>query len=479
MNIAIISPSGAGKGSHAGALCARYGLQHVSTGDLFRRHLETRTALGLLARRSMEQGELVPDEIVDAMIAEWADKLPATKGALFDGFPRTTDQVRFLAELFAGTGRVLDAVIYLQVADEEIVRRLSGRLICRDCQTPSHVVFQPTRLPFICDRCGGPLYQRADDTAAIVRTRLRVFHRTTGPVLAHYAAANKLLLVFGEGSSRAVEARIIEALDALKNNAARFATHAEAAKTFPGAVVEAPVLRPTRDIVLLGGPGSGKGTQAERLCAELGLLHVATGDLFRENLQRATELGRLAKTYMDRGELVPDDVTDAMVEERLARPDAREGFVLDGFPRTTHQAEALTEILERLQRRLAGVLCINVSDAAIIDRLSGRMICRSCQAPYHRLFKPSKKPGVCDACGGELYQRADDNPETVRARLVTFHRQTEPLIAYYRRTGLLQAIDGEGDVAGTSARSLAAVREFTNRASPAAPPVSQQNIHYV
>jgi adenylate kinase len=150
-----------------------------------------------------------------------------------------------------------------------------------------------------------------------------------------------------------------------------------------------------------------------------------------------------------------------MVEERLSRPDAREGFVLDGFPRTTHQAEALTEILERLQRRLAGVLYINVSDAAIIDRLSGRMICRSCQAPYHRLFKPAKKPGVCDACGGELYQRADDNPETVRARLVTFHRQTEPLIEYYRRAGLLHEIDGEGDVAGTSARSLAAVREFT------------------
>ncbi|MSU73435.1 MAG: nucleoside monophosphate kinase [Opitutus sp.] len=183
--------------------------------------------------------------------------------------------------------------------------------------------------------------------------------------------------------------------------------------------------------------------------------------MFRGNLRQATELGRLAKTYMDRGELVPDDVTDAMVGERLARPDARAGFILDGFPRTTHQAEALTEMLTRLHRRLAGVLYINVSDTAIVDRLSGRLICRSCQAPYHTLFKPAKIPGVCDTCGGELYQRTDDNPGTVRARLVTFHRQTEPLIAHYRRAGLLHEIDGEGDVAGIAGRSLAEVRNFS------------------
>lgn len=197
------------------------------------------------------------------------------------------------------------------------------------------------------------------------------------------------------------------------------------------------------------------------------MLHVATGDLFRENLRQATELGRLAKTYMDRGELVPDDVTDAMVEERLSRPDARDSFILDGFPRTTHQAEALTEMLARLHRRLARVLYIKVSDAAIVERLSGRMICRGCQAPYHQLFKPPKKSGSCDSCGGELYQRADDNPETVRARLVTFHRQTEPLIDYYRWAGLLHEIAGEGDVASIGGRSLAALRDLTGKESPA------------
>ncbi|MDI1334696.1 MAG: adenylate kinase [Lacunisphaera sp.] len=216
--------------------------------------------------------------------------------------------------------------------------------------------------------------------------------------------------------------------------------------------------RATPDLVLLGGPGSGKGTQAERLCAELGLPHIATGDLFRENLRQATDLGKLAQTYMNRGELVPDDVTEAMVEERLARPDTQGGFILDGFPRTVSQAGALTEMMTRLRRRIAAVLYIKVSDEALVGRLSGRMICRACQAPYHLQFKPPHKPGVCDSCRGELYQRADDNPATVRARLVTFHRQTEPLIAYYRPAGLLHEIDGEGPLAKVSARSLAALR---------------------
>lgn len=214
------------------------------------------------------------------------------------------------------------------------------------------------------------------------------------------------------------------------------------------------------NIVLLGGPGSGKGTQAELLCAELGLPHVSTGDLFRENLRQATDLGRLAKTYMERGELVPDDVTEALVAERLARPDAQAGFILDGFPRTVSQAEALTAMLADQGRTLSGVLFVNVSDEAIVDRLSGRLICRSCQAPFHKQFKPPRTPGICDACGGELYQRADDNPATVRARLATFHEQTEPLVEYYRRSGLLHEVSGEGEVAEVSARSLAAVREI-------------------
>lgn len=214
------------------------------------------------------------------------------------------------------------------------------------------------------------------------------------------------------------------------------------------------------DIILLGAPGSGKGTQAQHICSELNLPHIASGDLFRENLKNETELGKLAKTYMDRGELVPDDVTVAMVRERLSRPDASKGFVLDGFPRTLPQAEALTAMMAELNRQIDGVVYIKVSDEEIVKRLSGRWICRNCQTPYHTLYNPPKTPGVCDVCGGELYQRDDDNPTTVRARLQTFHNQTESLIDYYRRAGLLIEVNGEGDVADITRRTLEVVQNL-------------------
>ena len=185
--------------------------------------------------------------------------------------------------------------------------------------------------------------------------------------------------------------------------------------------------------------------------------HIATGDLFRENLKKETDLGKLAKSYMDRGELVPDDVTEGMVSERLARPDTEAGFIMDGFPRTLGQAEALTDILNDMQRRIDAVLYIKVSDEEIINRLSGRFICRNCQTPFHVKFKPPSQEGVCDACGGELYQRDDDNPETIGARLKTFHGQTAPLIDYYSKAGLLIEIKGEGDVSDVTKRTMASV----------------------
>ncbi|HEX9924017.1 MAG TPA: adenylate kinase [Anaerolineae bacterium] len=230
------------------------------------------------------------------------------------------------------------------------------------------------------------------------------------------------------------------------------------------ALSPAQTTRPSLDLVLLGGPGSGKGTQAEQLTKHLNLPHIATGDLFRENLKQETDLGKLAKAYMNRGELVPDDVTESMVQERLSRPDTADGFILDGFPRTLPQAEALTEMLTEMQRRLAGVLYINVSDDEIVRRLSGRLICRNCQTPYHLEFKPPAQPGMCDVCGGELYQRDDDNPETVRARLKTFHGQTAPLVDYYQAAGLLIEIDGEGDVAGVTERTMTAAQSLVESA---------------
>ena len=467
MNVVLLGPSGVGKGTHAGTLAAHYHVRHLASGDLFRHNVRARTALGLLARRYMNQGELVPDEVVEAMIEEWADRLPEAYGTLFDGFPRTADQVRFLDELLARLNRKLDAAVYLKVADAEIVERVVGRRICPACAASYHARSHPPRVAGRCDACNFELYQRPDDTEELARARLRVFHRVTEPVLEHYARAGQLLIVDGTGTIAAVSARLFEALDAIAAGRARFVTVNELAAQVgparppPVSVARDVAVRP--DLVLLGGPGSGKGTQAERLSAALGLPHIATGDLFRKNLQQGTPLGVLAKTYMDRGDLVPDEVTEGMVEHRLVEPDAQGGFILDGFPRTLPQAQALSEMLARLQRHLAGVVYIQVPDAAIIERLTGRLICRDCQSPYHVRFNPPHAAGQCDRCAGRLYQREDDNPDTVRARLATFHRQTEPVIAYYRGLELLHAIPGEGDVAGITRQTLQTIRHLTAR----------------
>lgn len=464
MNIAIIGPSGAGKGTHATSLSTHFELHQISTGDLFRENLRSHSALGLVARKYMERGELVPDELVAAMIEEWCYRLPASEGALFDGFPRTIDQVRFLDGQLHRIGRQLDGVVYLQVPDDEIAQRLAGRLICRRCQTPYHQRLNPPARGGFCDRCGSALYHRPDDLPEMVRTRLRVYHRATDPVIDHYSAAGKLLIVSGMGAIADVDTRLVEKLSGLRDGAARFATPAERDQlphAPASAMLPEQLTRKTLDIVLLGAPGSGKSTQAEALSQRLQLPRIAAGDLFRENLRLATELGKLAQIYMERGELVPIGVTDAMVADRLSQPDAQAGFILDGYPRTVHQAHALMELMGRLQRGLTAVLHVNLADEEIIQRLSGRLICHDCQSSYHATFTPSKRPGVCDRCGGELHQREDDAPAMVRARLATFHVQSEPLIEFYRDIGLLREIEGTDDVATIRERCLVALSRIT------------------
>jgi adenylate kinase len=211
-------------------------------------------------------------------------------------------------------------------------------------------------------------------------------------------------------------------------------------------------------IILLGAPGAGKGTQAVTLARELKLVHVATGDLFRQALEQQTELGLKAKAYMEKGVLVPDEITIQMVLERILAPDCAGGAILDGFPRNVNQASALDERLARQSRAIDRVIYIKVSREELISRLGGRWICRQCQAPYHEVNSPPRVAGKCDRCGGELYQRPDDTPETVEKRLEVYFNETAPLIDYYTRTGKLVEVAGEGDVAEISARIIAAVR---------------------
>jgi adenylate kinase len=200
------------------------------------------------------------------------------------------------------------------------------------------------------------------------------------------------------------------------------------------------------NLILFGAPGTGKGTQAEFLQAELGLTHIATGDIFRDHLKNCTRLGLAAQEYMNRGQLVPDEVTIDMVRERMQQPDIKQGVLFDGFPRTLPQAEALTKLMSELGLKIDGVIHLDVPTEEIVTRLSGRLICKECQAPFHKVYNPFQ---TCpyNKCHGEyLYQRDDDRPETVRERLGVFYKQTRPLIEYYRNAGLLHTVSGLGEI---------------------------------
>ncbi|MDR2366783.1 MAG: adenylate kinase [Deltaproteobacteria bacterium] len=195
-------------------------------------------------------------------------------------------------------------------------------------------------------------------------------------------------------------------------------------------------------VILLGPPGAGKGTQAEAISKSLNVPHVSTGDIFRANLEHGTALGLEAKKFMDRGELVPDALVVKLVADRLSKPDAASGALLDGFPRTTAQAQALSDILAAQGKKVDVCLLLEVPDADLVARLSGRRICRSCGGSSHVVYSPTKKENACDKCGGEIYQRDDDKPATIQSRLDVYHKQTKPLVEWYRGQGNLRAIDG-------------------------------------
>ncbi|ASS89832.1 adenylate kinase [Aeribacillus pallidus] len=200
------------------------------------------------------------------------------------------------------------------------------------------------------------------------------------------------------------------------------------------------------NLVLMGLPGAGKGTQAEKIVEKYNIPHISTGDMFRAAIKDGTELGLQAKSFMDKGELVPDEVTIGIVRERLGKNDTDKGFLLDGFPRTVAQAEALEQILKELNKEIDYVINIHVDQEILMERLTGRRICKNCGATYHLVFNPPKEEGICDKCGGNLYQRADDNAETVGNRLEVNLKQTKPLLDFYKSKGYLKNIDGQQEI---------------------------------
>ena len=210
------------------------------------------------------------------------------------------------------------------------------------------------------------------------------------------------------------------------------------------------------NLILMGAPGAGKGTQAERISEKWGIPAISTGDILRSAIKDGTELGKTAKSYMDAGKLVPDDIVIGIIKEYLTSEKCRKGFILDGFPRSIPQAQAL----DAMGVRIDAVLSIEVPDEKIVERMSGRRVC-TCGASYHTAYKPSKKEGICDKCGAELYIRKDDAPETVEARLKTYHAQTEPVKEYYAQKGLLLTVKGQEEVADTTRLTFAALAPFS------------------
>jgi adenylate kinase len=211
-------------------------------------------------------------------------------------------------------------------------------------------------------------------------------------------------------------------------------------------------------IVMLGAPGAGKGTQADILSQEMDLPHIASGDLFRQALEKRTNVGLSAKGYMDKGELVPDEITIKMILERIDRPDCASGCLFDGFPRTLQQAKVLDKALEDKGKSIDRAIYIEVPNGELVKRLSGRWLCRACQTPYHITNSPPRTPGKCDKCGGELYQRPDDREETVKERLGVFFAQTVPILDYYKKQGKLIRVDGNLEMQGVAREIVSALR---------------------
>jgi adenylate kinase len=214
--------------------------------------------------------------------------------------------------------------------------------------------------------------------------------------------------------------------------------------------------------IFLGAPGAGKGTQAKLLSSKLNLPHISSGDIFRENIAAGTELGKVAEDYINRGDLVPDDITNAMIRERLGREDCAQGAILDGFPRTEVQAQALAQNLQELGGHIGAVFSIEVPEEVLVSRLSGRWLCKEKGHVYHEVHNPPREPGVCDVDGSELYQREDDKPETVAMRIRVYLKQTAPLIAFFEGLDLLRRVDGDQDIEAVTKALLKVIPEKTS-----------------
>jgi len=411
MRVIITGPPGAGKGTVAPMLVQRYGLKHLSTGDMLRAAVANKTDLGKKAGALMEKGALVPDDLVNGIVKEALESKECRPGFILDGYPRTIGQAETLVKMMGPQG--ITHVIELDVPHEKLEERICGRRIHKSSGRSYHVKFNPPQVEGKDDVTGEDLITRKDDTKEALKTRLEKFKKETMPVVDFFKKLNSFVHKPVDTSGPPKES--IE-------NVRR-------------------VMEP-RIVVLTGPPGSGKGSQAPKMVEKYGLKHLSTGDMLRAAVAAGTPLGKKAKEVMEKGELVSDDLVNGIVAEALQKPECQAGVILDGYPRTLGQAKALVSMLRGVGRRVTDCVEIVVPFEALEERICGRRIHKPSGRSYHIKFKPPKEEGKDDHTGEDLIQRKDDNPESLKTRLKSYSAETKPIVNFLKGFGIHRHIDG-------------------------------------
>lgn len=395
-----------------------------SLGQIIRDSIREHTFLGLMTRPYAVRGNFVPDEVANAALEEKIRSNTEVRGFVFDGFPCTLYQAVFMIDLLKEQGMKLDGVIFMQLSPDTTFERAFVRKATDE---------------------------QIEKTPESIVGRINNYKNVAESILRLFAHSTSFIIIDAEKPIDETYPQIQSFIRSIEDNnftPPPIETQEKAIDQFLANyhLTEKTPMTNALNLVIMGPPGCGKGTHSAFLCEYLSVPTIATGNLFRNHLKEKTPLGAIAEAFISQGRLVPDDVTAAMVKKRLNDTDVMHGFILDGFPRTVPQADALDTILAVSSRTLDGVIYLNVPDEEIIVRTAGRRFCPLCQRTYHIQFNKPKKEGICDADGEKLITRTDDQESTVRARLETYCKQTLPVIEHYRQRSLLQEISGNASV---------------------------------
>lgn len=430
----LFGPPGSGKGTHAPKVVARLGIPQLSTGDMLRAAVSAGTPIGLEAKDVMAKGGLVSDDMVVQIIKDRILEPDCKRGFILDGFPRTVEQAKKLDALLASTGEKVCLCLALKVPDEVLTERICGRWIHKASGRSYHAKFAPPKSlgegatpspeTMLDDMTNEPLMQRADDTEEALKKRLESYHAETVPILDHYKSV-----------SQSVDAN----------------TKADLVWNSVEEIIQ-PFAGPRNAVILFGPPGSGKGTHAPKIVATLAIPQLSTGDMLRAAVAAGSEVGLQAKSVMESGGLVSDELVLNIIKERIQEPDCKGGFILDGFPRTVVQAEKLSELLASKKEKVTKVIALEVPDEVLTERICGRWIHKASGHSYHAKFAPPKslKEGetptaenmLDDETSEPLMRRADDTEEALKKRLEGYHGETVPVLAFFGNVpGVVSRVD--------------------------------------